>query len=210
MHSTSILRSRWSVLLGALIAAALAAALTTAAFGTADAQPTGECAGDLTRTFGNPTFGSRNKLFSNQLEPDRVTQRTYALSTQLAAGRYALTGASYDGYNGRSTARAQTNEVWVADFVSADGTVLATSSTTGDLPDGVEEADWSGPLGSIEVGEPIAAIVVRHGFLTNRSPNSVHPVCIGFTDTTPPPVTVDPTTEVPTSDDPTDTTEPPE
>ncbi len=186
------------------IVATFASVLALGLIDNADAQPATDCSGDIVETLGNVDFGTTGKVYSNTLGPDRVTSRSFAVS--VPAGTYNLVATSYDGYNDRPNSATQANEIWVADFVSG-GTVLATSSPTVDLADGLE-ATWKGPIGTVTLPSDVDTIVVRHGFLTNLSPNSVKPICIGFTDVTPPPQTTTvPETTVPDTTTP-DTTVP--
>jgi hypothetical protein len=137
---------------------------------------------------------------------DWVTSRTYAVPT-IPAGTYELDARSYDGYTARASSPAQPFEMWKVEFLAADNRVLATSGTTGDIPDGVQEAWWVGSVGSITLTEPATGIRVVHAYLANdASPNSVNPICIGGTLQVPP--TVPPTTAPPTTIPPT-TTPPP-
>jgi hypothetical protein len=133
---------------------------------------------------------------------DWVTSRTYSVPT-IPAGTYELDARSYDGYTARASSPAQPFEIWKVEFLAADGRVLATSGTTGDIADGVQEAWWVGSIGTVTLAEAATGVRVVHGYLANdASPNSVNPVCIGGTlqvpptvpPTTAPPPTVPPTT----------------
>ena len=98
----------------------------------------------------------------------------------LAAGDYAIDGVSYDGYLERETISPQPQEQWVAQFIAADGTVLAVTAATEDLEDEVTEAQWSGSLGDLSLAEDAVLIRVAHAAPGSSSVNSVRPVCIGL------------------------------
>jgi len=142
------------------------------------------CSGDIVIQTGGPLFGgTANRLYSNTLLPDRVTSRTYGIDT-VPAGTYQVMAVGYDGYVGRVHA-FQGNEQWFAEFTGAAG-LLDTTGTTGDVPDGLEEAFWSGGVGTVTLASDATQLTARHAFLTNEVANSVEPVCLGLTDVTPP------------------------
>ncbi|MGI9604142.1 MAG: hypothetical protein ACR2QE_19845 [Acidimicrobiales bacterium] len=185
-------------ILFALLALLLGMAGSVAVSNTLAAQsgPSQSCSGDYVIQTGSSLFGGTgNRLYSNTNLPGWVTSRTYGLPQTIPAGTYEVSAVAYDGYVGRETV-FQANEVWFAEFIGGGG-VLATTGTTGDVPDGVTEAFWSGGLGTITLAADATQLTARHGFLTNGVPNSVEPVCLGLTDVTPPPPTT--TTLTPTT-----------
>ena len=125
----------------------------------------------------------------------------------LAAGTYNVSGSSFDTYLGRATV-TQASEIWDVQFLDASGAVIATSGTTGDLPDRVETAEWSGSLGSVTL--PTGAVSVRAHHrpdaVADGSANSVVPKAITIctpalvtTTTTSTTTTVAPTTSTTTT-----------
>ena len=199
-------------------AGAAAAMVATLAGGLAvAAAPAGSQSGSCTGSSfvlsqGVGVLNDRTATIFSFVLYDWVTSRTYDVPT-IPAGTYALDARSYDGYTARASSPAQPFEMWKVEFLATDGRVLATSGTTGDIPDGVQEAWWVGSIGSVTLSEPVSRIRVVHAYLADdASPNSVNPVCIGGTlqvpptvpPTTAPPPTVPPTTP-PTTTPPTTT-----
>lgn len=103
------------------------------------------------------------------------------LTTPLAAGNYVINGVSYDGYTGRDAVPAQPDERWYAEFLAADSSILATTSSTGDVEDGVLESTWSGSLGSISLAAEATSVRFVHAAIGGTNPNSVRPICLGAT-----------------------------
>jgi len=162
------------------------------------------CGGDYVVNAFGAEFGNQNaRIYSNTNLPGWTTQRSFAAS--LPAGTFSLTGVSYDGYVGRE-AQPQPNEQWSAEFWGG-GSLLGASNITGDVPDGVQEAFWSGGIGTVTLAAPADTVVFKHGFLTNSVPNSVAPICVGLLDQTPPPP--DTTTSTTTTSTTTTTAPPP-
>lgn len=138
----------------------------------------------------------------------------------LPAGTYNIPEAiSSDGYFGRQLV-VQTSEIWDVQFLDAGGNVVATSDHTDDLEDFVTDAEWKGPLGSIEIPAGVVSLRAHHrpDVFPDGSYNSVLPVSIiicrdeSSTPTTAPATTAAPTTAAPTTAAPTTaapTTEPP-
>ncbi|MBT8241274.1 MAG: hypothetical protein KJN63_08615 [Acidimicrobiia bacterium] len=173
---------------GALSVSMLAGALV---FGTSAAgSQSGGCSGSPVIQFSGPKLGSWNGGSSF------VTSKTQAAS--IPAGTYDLYGAGYDSYEGRAQTPAQLSEKWFAQILDANGNVLATSGTTGDLPDGIESGSWAGGMGLVTLSAPATQVRVVHANQTpdQGDPNSVFPSCLGFsviappttTTTAPPPV----------------------
>ncbi len=107
-----------------------------------------------------------------------ATSRTYA--TSIPAGQYDLNAHSSDAYAGRAATETQTSEQWFAEILDAQGNVLATSSATADLADGLEAASWAGGIGLVSLSADATAIRVVHAHQTTAETNSVHPTCVGF------------------------------
>lgn len=155
------------------------AILASAASVSAQTGPAADCIGGETTSFGSNFFGLED--FGNRLLSTSPTTREFAIQTPIEAGTYALDAVSYDGYAGRELIPAQTREQWYAEFLAADGTVLATSGVSGDLEDSVEESTWSGSLGEIVLPQTATTIRVVHASPGSLSINSVRPVCVGAT-----------------------------
>ncbi len=101
-------------------------------------------------------------------------------AVDLPAGEVSIPEAvSTDSYPERVDV-TQSSEIWELQFIAADGSVIATSSPTPDLPDFVESASWSGSLGTVTLSEPAVAIRANHrpDIAPDGSPNSVHPTGI--------------------------------
>ena len=190
------------------IAAGAIAALTAAgglfvAAGPASSQ-SASCTGTATVTFGTASMTSNASLLTSNTVPEWgwVTSRTYA--TSIPAGTYQLSAVSYDGYETRAATTGQNQEIWKVEFLGAGGTVLATSGATTDLADGVQEATWSGSLGTVTLAAAATQVRTFHAFPTNdRVAHSVKPICLGATlqtpPTTTPPTTAPPSTTAPTT-----------
>lgn len=141
-----------------------------------------------------------------------------AVPVALDAGTYSLTGTSHDDYPSR-TGVTQTSEIWELQFLDAGGNVVATSGLSGDLPDRVAVADWSGSLGSVTLSGPAVSVRAHHrpDAVADGSANSVVPtaatVCpSGVDDTTTsaaPTTTIAPTTSAAPSTTTPPTTTPP-
>lgn len=133
-----------------------------------------------------------------------------AVAVSLPAGRYDLTGSSHDDYPAR-VGVTQTSEIWELQFLGAGGTVIATSGVTGDLPDRVAVANWSGSLGTVTLPAAATAVRAHHrpDAIADGSANSVVPVgatvCPNGVDSssTTPPTTAPPTIAPPTTGPPT-------
>jgi hypothetical protein len=135
------------------------------------------------------------------------------VAVDMPAGTYDISAAAYDGDADRATDSPQLDEQFHLEFVDADGTVIATTGSTADLPDEVEEATWAGSVGRVVLDRPAVTVRAVHSF-TGGGPgtvNSVMPVCFGA-DIVAPPVTTTttiveeeeeeqttPTTEAPTT-----------
>ncbi len=126
---------------------------------------------------------------------------TRTLPIELPAGTVDITRArAWDAYTGRSTAGVQTSERYEIEFLDSAGNVVATSAPTGDVPDGLEEAEWVGPLGEVQLPVAVAGIRAHHrnDLPADDTPDSVNAgdftVCYTVTTT---PETTTPETTVP-------------
>ncbi len=180
---TSLKRAAFAALSATMLAGTLA-------FGTSIAgSQSGGCYGSPATQFDGPKLGSWNGGSSF------VTSKSFAAS--IPAGTYDLNGASYDSYEGRAQTPAQLSEKWFAQILDGNGNVLATSGTTGDLPDGIESASWTGGMGRVTLSAPATQIRVVHAHQTpdQSETNSVFPRCLGFSVVAPPTTTT--TTRLP-------------
>jgi len=159
-----------AVVLGSLLGIAAVAAQT---------GPTQDCSGDSIVRFGDQFFGLDD--FGNRLFSTSPSSRQFLLPEPLSAGTYDLSAVSYDGYAQRDTVSPQPEEQWFAEFLAADGSVLATSGTTEDVPDSVIEGSWAGSLGSVTLSAEATQLRIVHAAPGSVSVNSVRPVCVGMT-----------------------------
>lgn len=177
MNTTRLGRQKAAVGIGAVLL--LAASLITVAT-TVGAQSEG-CVGERVdfgtdQIFGTDFFG--NHLLSRDTPVGGVQLDPVAVS--FPAGTYAVTAESTDGYIGRAGV-VQTQEQWIADFIDAEGNLLASTQPTGDVPDPDDEDFdfWSGSIGEITLDADAASVVIRHAAPGAPSPNSVRAICIG-------------------------------
>ncbi len=115
------------------------------------------------------------------------------IAVDLPAGEISIPVAtSTDAYPERVDI-TQTSEIWDLQFIAADGSVIATSIPTQDLPDELAEADWVGDLGTVTLSEPAVGLRARHrpDIAPDGTPNSVHPtevtLCFAAPPSDPPP-----------------------
>ena len=180
-------RKRTNKIVGGVVMVLLVASVGLFTAVSAQTGPSSGCSGDVVTEFGTDFFGpgrDETVLFSTG-----TTSRTFALTAPLAAGEYALSAVSYDGYPLRDAAAPQLQEQWFAELLSADGSVLAQSGTTADVADGVLEDTWAGAIGTVTIADTATQIRISHAAPGTVSPNSVEPVCVAATEITPPPVT---------------------
>lgn len=209
----------------ALIAASAVAAVTVVPATTgAAADPAGAayCAtAGQSVTFPNAGFnagGAATLVVAHSWYP-----RSLTVSADIAAGEYEVITAAYDGYDGRAGTDEQAYEQYVLEFLDAGGAVIATSGMNADLVDFIEEASWTGPVGTVVLNRPATAVRATHAHLGDAAviaigeAQSVQPSCFGVTSTAPPTTTTttEPTdsttttTTEPTTSEPPTTTEPP-
>ncbi len=158
--------------------ALLLASIVGIAAVSAQSGPTQDCAGDSVVGFGDQFFGLDD--FGNRLLSTEPSSRQFALPTALPAGDYAISAVSYDGYPERQSIAPQQQEQWFAEFLAADGSVLATSGTTADIEDSIEEALWTGDIGSVSLSAEATQVRIVHAAPGSVSVNSVRPVCLGI------------------------------
>ena len=150
----------------------VASLITVNATVGAQASPTADCQSDNAIEFGSGFIGL--EFFGNRLLGNGTTQIDFAYD--LPAGTYDLNAVAIDSYVGRETI-TQPQEQWSAQFLGADGSVLATSGVTGDLPDFVETGLWSGSIGEVTLASAATSLRVVH-VAPGSEPNSVRPVCL--------------------------------
>ena len=151
---------------------------------------TTSCAGSTVVDFGDPgDFGQHaDSLVVSFPLGGFPTERTATPAAPLQPGTYLIETVTYDGYEGRQTVTQPFEQV-VIQPLAADGTVLATSAPTIDVPDLVLEATSVTQMPAITIDQPATAIRARHAYLgTDATPNSLDVICIGFT-LVPPPTT---------------------
>ncbi len=109
-------------------------------------------------------------------------------NVNIPKGKYSVTLQSFDGYSGRSSANQSNEQFWV--LLAANNKTVAVTNPSKDIPDGKEQAYWTGGVGNIDVGKAVDMISLRHVKpYPNSNPNSHIPVCMLLKDITPPPVT---------------------
>jgi hypothetical protein len=123
-------------------------------------------------------FPIDQKIVSNRNE---ARAKESPVTATLSAGEYKVTLVSYDGYPDRVNT-SQPHESWKARLLSSEGTVLATTNTSDDLADMVQEARSVTEVNTnftVPVG--VSAVEAYHGAYPDQSsPNSVIPVCAVF------------------------------
>ncbi|MFT7599641.1 MAG: hypothetical protein ACI8TP_002576 [Acidimicrobiales bacterium] len=93
----------------------------------------------------------------------------------IPAGTVSIPNAvARDFYPGRDQV-SQASERWELQFLDGDGKVIATSAATTDVPDLLEEASWSGSLGTVELPADAVSFraVHRPDLPDDGKPNSV-------------------------------------
>ncbi len=186
MNSTTQLgRKKAAVGVGAVLLLA-ASLITVGAAVSAQSGPTADCSSDNPIQFGTEYFGSAD--LDNHLVSSGPTERTY--NYDLAAGTYEISAVSTDGYEGRDVVN-QSEEQWFAQFLAADGSVLATTDTTADVEDEVRIGLWSGSIGEVTLEAAATSVRLVHIAPGAASPNSVRPVCLGATPTGDAPVNLE-------------------
>ena len=171
-------RSMRSAFAAVVATVAVLGGLTVVAEAQQGAGPNADCVANVGLTFDDIGFDSGRRIYS---DPGRKTAHTYSLATPIPPGTYVVEAVSYDGYVGRENDN-QPNEQWFAEF-SANGDVLATTGTTGDVADGVPEAFWSGGIGTVTLAVPAErcgpdVVIVRHRRTDNAAGAEIEEPCI--------------------------------
>ena len=130
------------------------------------------------------TFGVEGEFFGfenyeNHLISSGPTSQTTAFA--LPAGTYEIGAVSTDGYPLREETQDQPTEQWYAEFLAADGSVVATTGTTADIATGIEQGIWSGSIGEVTLTSDAVTVRAVHATPGSPSPNSVRAVCVGAT-----------------------------
>jgi uncharacterized repeat protein (TIGR01451 family)/LPXTG-motif cell wall-anchored protein len=156
------------VLLGVL-ALLVTTFFTIALSGPATAAESVSCSGDLVFEF--PTAGRR------LIVPQSLSTGPHALGFTVDPGRYVVEVWSWDGHSTREP-QDQPNEQWQARLLNGDGSTVAVTPPTEDLPD---DQDFVSTGFRIELGESVSGVTAVHAQLGDPEiANSIEPVCIGF------------------------------
>ncbi|MEQ8842749.1 MAG: hypothetical protein RIB98_17340 [Acidimicrobiales bacterium] len=117
--------------------------------------------------------------------------RSKTVSAAIPAGEYAVIAASLDWYTGRSGTALQAFEQYVLEFIDADGDIIATTGLTADLEDFVEQASWTGSVGTVVLDRDAVAVTASHAYQNDAAvkaigeAQSVQPSCFGVTNLNP-------------------------
>ncbi len=100
--------------------------------------------------------------------------------TNLSSGRYRVSLASWDGYNGRESV-SQPKEQWFVKLMNG-GNEIARSSAIRDLPDNIRETLIQEQVnGDLNLSQSINNVIAYHAaYVDNSNPNSVVPICAAF------------------------------
>lgn len=126
----------------------------------------------------------KKKLVSDPSYGETATEGSFVgpINASIPIGNYKVTLSAFDGYPGRETTPAQSNEKYLIKLFGIDDTLIAISGITGDLDDGVattSRTDIVDP--SLNVSEETATIEAYHPFHPDTSnANSVYPICAVF------------------------------
>ncbi len=118
--------------------------------------------------------------FGNTVILSSHSPNNFAKNVSIPAGKYKVSLEAFDGYPGRSHSdpRGQSKEQYYVKFLS-NGHTIATSGTSGDVPDNVEQAYWRGVVNnSFNIGNNVSRIIVQHAAYPSSHPNSVMPKCM--------------------------------
>ena len=91
-----------------------------------------------------------------------TTGPTIGITTIPAGSTVTLMGTAQDSYTDRALGYAQPNEQFILQFLDANGSVIATSGPSGDLPDDTDTGTWTGGLGVITPASDVTAIRAVH------------------------------------------------
>ena len=128
-----------------------------------------------------PKSGDILVNFGNTIILSDRSPNNFAKNVSIPAGKYKVSLEAFDGYKGRSHSdpKGQSKEQYYVKFLS-NGHTIATSGTTGDVRDRVEQAYWRGTVNnSLNIGGNVSRIIVQHAVpYRNKYPNSVNPTCM--------------------------------
>jgi uncharacterized protein YqgV (UPF0045/DUF77 family) len=121
-------------------------------------------------------FGGEN-LVANGTR-DEAMSDTYA--TYVEPGSYEVYLASYDAFSGRENI-VELQEQWKAIFLDEDGIAIATSISTQDLPDNVDEVQTV-TLTDLSLNIPSEVVAARtlHAAYPTSDSQDVVPLCVGL------------------------------
>ena len=113
-----------------------------------------------------------------------MSHKTGNSKVAIPAGECNINGATYDGSTGCALAGIQEFEQLFLEFIDAQDDVVATTDSSDDLADLVEEAEWVGSLGIVVLDRDVATVRATHLYAdqTVGSPEHVHsvmPSCFG-------------------------------
>jgi len=101
-----------------------------------------------------------------------------SFQASIPAGTYELTLASWDDHSAKPDQdHNQPNEIWYLATHGVDSEIVH-SPTTSDLPGGQDLLVSS--VGAITLSSQVEALTAHHGFFDAYNPNSVVPLCAGF------------------------------
>jgi hypothetical protein len=164
-----------------LLVAAIVAPLLVPTAASANTGPTQECSGTYVGVWPGVGFDS----FVSTIATNQVGVGTsVSISVAVPAGEYDVSAATYDGSTSRSGDGNQQFEELFLEFIDSQGDVVATTGSSFDLNDYVEEAEWLGSMGSVVLVRDIVTVRATHTFAGQvvGSPQYVHslsPVCFG-------------------------------
>lgn len=152
------------------------------------------CGGEVQHVWPGHGFGAHAASIGSR--PSRPSSRT--IGGTVEAGSHVVDTITYDGDTDRIDDAPQPNEQLVIEFLDAAGVVIAATGATPDLADSVEEATFSGTLGTVVLDRTATQIRAIHALagVSTATANSLMPVCIGITsvgDPAPPPTPTVPT-----------------
>ena len=130
-----------------------------------------------------------------------TTGPTIGITTIPAGSTVTLMGTAQDSYTDRALGYAQPNEQFILQFLDANGSVIATSGPSGDLPDDTDTGTWTGGLGVITPASDVTAIRAVHAGGAPTTANSLTPISTGIC-WTPPAIIEEPVEEAPVEETP--------
>lgn len=146
--------------------------------------PSVGCGGDSNATWPDVGYGSHRGVIYSVTATGVGKLPTKSLAVDIAAGVYEIDTVSYDGGDDRADDVQPQEQYFLAFFDAADVVIDRTPIATVDLLDGVLEAEWAGSLGLVTLDRPAVRIQAEHASLylpADPHPNSVMPICVGWT-----------------------------